>query len=283
MFASLLTLIDPGDDVLIPEPGYPAYATMVRLLGGRPVAYPLRYERAFHVDPADVAARMGPATRALILCNPSNPTGAVECRDNLARLADILETRGVPWISDEIYSAFTYDGAYVSLADVAAPNGLVVSSLSKDLAMTGWRVGWVAGPEALVGRIVAAHQYVVTCAPTVSQNAARAAFGAEGDAERAAYREIFRARRARMADELRAVPGVRFHVPEGAFYFFVDVSRHGPSLPLCMALLERRQVITVAGTAFGPSGEGFLRLSFAASEDDITRGIRAIAQELARP
>lgn len=280
MFASLLTLVDPGDEVLFPDPGYPAYATMIRLVGGVPVGYPLRYERGFRTDPADVEARIGPRTRAFVLCNPSNPTGAVERPEDLEPLARLLEERGIAWISDEIYASFVYDRPYVSLSHYGRGGGLVISSLSKDLSMTGWRVGWVVGPEEMVARIVAAHQYVVTCAPSVSQFAALAALDGEGERERAAYREIFRARRGLAAEELSRAPDVRFHMPEGAFYFFVDAKAHGPSLPLCRRILDRRNVITIAGVAFGEQGEGFLRISYAASESDLKTGIRAIVEEL---
>ena len=147
--------------------------------------------------------------------------------------------------------------------------------------MTGWRLGWVVGPETTVARIEAAHQYLVTCAPSVSQAAARTAFGPDGDAERARHRAIFHARRDRMAEELRKIPRISFHLPQGAFYFFADISAYGPSLPLCMRILEKRNVVTVAGIAFGALGEGFLRISFTASEENIVRGVRAIAEELA--
>jgi aminotransferase len=282
MFAVLLTLVGPGDEVLFPNPGYPAYETMIRLLGATAVPYPLRFGNRFRVDPDELKPLLTKRSRLLILCNPSNPTGALEPEENLKRLAALLAAHGVAWVSDEIYSAFAYQGPYVSLASVADPaTGLLVSSLSKDLAMTGWRVGWVAGPPAVIGRIEAAHQYLVTCAPTISQTAARAAFSPEGECLRDEARATFRARRARMADELGKIPGISFHLPDGAFYFFVDTSRFGPSLPLCTRILERRKVVTIAGTAFGALGEGFLRLSYAATDESITNGIRAIAEELA--
>ncbi len=281
MFAALLTLADPGDEVLHPDPGYPAYSTMVRLVGARPVPYPLRYERGFRMDPAEIEARIGDRTRLVILCNPSNPTGAVECPQDLERLARLLEERGVGWLSDEIYSAFVYDGPYTSIRRYAKQGGLVISSVSKDLSMTGWRIGWVAGSASIVARIVASHQYLVTCASSVSQVAALAAMDPEGESERRAHLEIFRRRRGRMAEELSRIPRIRFHLPGGAFYFFVDVSAYGASLALSRRILERRNVVTIPGIAFGDGGEGFLRLSYAASEKDIVAGVRGMAAELA--
>jgi aspartate/methionine/tyrosine aminotransferase len=158
---------------------------------------------------------------------------------------------------------------------------LVISGLSKDLSMTGWRIGWVAGPESVISRIVAAHQYLVTCAPSISQWAALAAFGEAGEAERRRLLGRFGERRCSMESALRRIPGVHVNAPEGAFYFFLDVRSFGPSLGIADRLLEEWKVITIPGEAFGPGGEGFLRLSFAASETDIERGVDALAKVLA--
>ena len=280
VFAAMLTLLDPGDEVLYPEPGYPAYPIVARLLGAVPVAYRLRPERGFRLDADDVLALLSPRTRLVIVCSPSNPTGAVDRIEDLERLARVLDARGIAWLSDEIYSGFAYDGPAPSLASISAGGGLVVSGLSKDLSMTGWRIGWAVGPAAIVARIIAAHQYIVTCAPSVSQAAALAAIGPDAAPERVAYLETFRRRRALMAAELAKISGLRFELPAGAFYFFVDASSFGPTLPLCRRILERRKVITIPGIAFGASGEGFVRISYAASEDHIVRGVRAIGEEL---
>ena len=157
----------------------------------------------------------------------------------------------------------------------------MVSGLSKDLSMTGWRVGWVVGPAAIVARITAAHQYVVTCASSVSQAAALVALGEAAETDRAAYLAIFRARRALMAEELRSIPRLPVVLPEGAFYFFLEVRDFGSSLEIAASLLQRRRVIVIPGEAFGPGGAGFLRVSYAASDADIRSGIRALKDELA--
>src|SRR5262249_17410053 len=155
-------------------------------------AYPLRPERAFRIDPEDVLSRITPLTRLVVLCSPSNPTGAMDLPEDLRTLARALEDRGVPWISDEIYAGFAYDRPAPSISTEAPGGGLVVSGLSKDLSMTGWRIGWVVGAPSIVARIVAAHQYVVTCASSVSQAAAEAALGDASSTDRTAYVEIFR-------------------------------------------------------------------------------------------
>ena len=148
--------------------------------------------------------------------------------------------------------------------------------------MTGWRVGWAAGDRATIARLVAAHQYLVTCAPTISQTAALGAFTPEGRVARQRLKERFRRRRALMGEELAKVAGLTTPQPDGAFYYFVDVSAFGlPSLDLAMRVLERRKVVTIPGVAFGAGGEGWLRLSYAAAEADIVRGVRAMGEELA--
>ncbi|HEX4825453.1 MAG TPA: aminotransferase class I/II-fold pyridoxal phosphate-dependent enzyme [Candidatus Polarisedimenticolaceae bacterium] len=280
VFTAMMTLVDPGDEVLVPDPGYPAYPIVARLLGARAVTYPLRPERAFRIDPEDVLARVTKATRLVILCSPSNPTGAMDLPEDLRTLARGLQDRGVPWISDEIYAGFAYDRSASSIATEAPEGGLVVSGLSKDLSMTGWRIGWVVGPQRVVARIIAAHQYVVTCASSVSQAAATVALSESAAPDRSAYLEIFRTRRALMAEELSRIPGLRVTVPDGAFYFFVDVRPFGSSASIAERLLARRHVITIPGEAFGPGGTGFIRISYAATDEHIERGVRALGEEL---
>lgn len=281
MFASCLALVDPEDEVLVPDPGYPSYPTMVRLVGGRPVAYPLRAEHGFQLRAEDIEQRLTERTRLVILTAPSNPTGSLIPRPELARLVELLGKRGVPWLSDELYAAFHYDGQLTSPAELNPAGGLVVGGVSKELSMTGWRVGWLVGPPPIVARLVSVHQHLVTCAPSISQRAALAGFTPEGEAARASQMARFRRRRELMAEALARIPQLRFALPDGGFYFFVDVSAYGDALEIGRRLLERRRVITIPGTAFGPGGAGHLRLSFAAAEEDIRRGIEAIRCELA--
>jgi aminotransferase len=205
----------------------------------------------------------------------------MDFEDDLESLAGLLAGRGVPWLSDEIYAGFAYDRPAPSISRFAPSGGLVVSGLSKDLSMTGWRIGWVVGPEAIIARITAAHQYVVTCASSVSQAAALAALGPDAEADRGAYLSIFRRRRALMADELRRIPQLPVTMPDGAFYFFVDVRAFGSSLAIAERVLRERRVIVIPGEAFGPGGAGFLRISYAATDDHIRRGIQALGVELA--
>jgi aspartate/methionine/tyrosine aminotransferase len=280
MFAACLGLVDPGDEILYPDPGYPAYPAVARLVGASPVAYALRAEDGFRARAEEIARVLSERTRLVILCAPSNPTGACHDAQELQRILALLSRHGVSWLSDEVYAGLRYDEHPCSPAPWSA-DGVVISGLSKEMCMTGWRLGWVVGPEALVARLVAAHQYLVTCASSISQAAALAAFTPAGRIAREAIRERFRQRRALMARELGHIPGIRFEPPQGAFYFFVDVSRYGSSLAIAQRLLERRKVVTIPGQAFGANGEGYLRISFAASEADIERGVRALGAELA--
>jgi len=282
MFAAFLALLDEGEELLYPDPGYPAYSGIARLLGARPVSYPVRAERAFRVDPDDVIGRLTPKSRLVVLCSPSNPTGAVTPRSDLFSLIGELEQRGVAWLSDEIYADFSYREAFVSASACSGGNGgLVVSGLSKGFSMTGWRVGWVVGPAKIISRLTTVHQYLVTCAPSISQAAAMAAFSPRGRSERHRYGAILRRRREIMGEELRSLTGVRPVEPDGAFYYFVDVSRYGSSIELARRLLDRRKVITIPGEAFGENCAGWLRLSFACSEDGIREGLSRIREELA--
>jgi aspartate aminotransferase len=281
MFAAFLVLLDPGDEVLVPDPGYPAYATVARLVGACPVSYPLRPDRRFRLDPEDLLGRCTARTRAAVLCSPANPTGAVHRADDLSLAVDGLARRGVAWISDEVYAGFCYEGELPVPRSIRPEGGVTLGGVSKDAAMTGWRIGWAAGPTALIRPMVAAHQHLVTCASSVSQRAALAAFTPEGRAALAVLRERFVARRRRMAERLAEIPGIEWSEPDGAFYVFVRIPGCRDSEALALDLVRRSGVITIPGVAFGPGGEGWLRLSFAAAEDDIDRGVRAIGAALA--
>jgi aspartate/methionine/tyrosine aminotransferase len=281
VFVACLGLVDPGGEVLVPDPGYPAYPTVVRLVGGVPVSYPLRAEAGFRLRAADVESRLGPRTALVILNAPSNPTGAAHAAGELRPLLATLEARAIPWLSDEVYGAFRYAGEEIAPWHCAPSGGVVVSGLSKEAGMTGWRVGWIVGPSPVIARLIAVHQHVLTCAPSMSQAAALRALSPQGALDRERFVARFRRRRELMAEALSRVPDVAFGLPDGAFYFFVDVRAHGRSAEVARRLLERQRVVVVPGEAFGPGGEGWLRLSFAAPEQAIVEGVRRMGRELA--
>ncbi len=280
IFLVCLSVLESGSEMLYPEPGYPAYPMVARLVGAKPVPYPLRPDCGFSLRAEDVEKRLTPRTGVVVLSAPSNPTGAGHRAEELQRLLSVLDSRNVPWISDEVYAAITYDDRGVSPGEISPEGGLVISGLSKEMSMTGWRVGWVVGPQPILSRIVAAQQYLVTCASSVSQRAALAAFTSDGRAYGKRYLARLFERRSLMANELSEIPKLRFAMPHGGFYFFADVSAYGCALETARRILERANVITIPGPAFGDGGEGYLRLSFAASEQDIVRGVRRIRREL---
>ena len=280
LYVACLTLVEEGGEVLYPDPGYPAYPTVARLVGAVPVSYPLPAERAFRLTAEEVERRLSERTSLVILSAPSNPTGVCHPADELQRLVWELERRGIAWLSDEVYASLIFDGPSPSPAELAPAGGVVISGLSKEMCMTGWRIGWLVGPPQLIERATAVHQHVVTCAPSVSQRAALAAFGSDGLHARRTWVERLRRRRDLMGRELARLPRIRYATPEGGFYYFVDVSAHGEALELARRILDRREVVTIPGEAFGRGGAGYLRLSFAAGETEIERGVARIGEEL---
>ncbi|MGH9869856.1 MAG: pyridoxal phosphate-dependent aminotransferase [Candidatus Polarisedimenticolia bacterium] len=278
VFLGCAGLLEPGDEVLVPDPGFPTYAITARILGGVPVPYPLRPERGFAIDPDDIEPLVTPRTRLLIVNSPGNPTGALDRAQDLDRLAAMAEEGRFVWMSDEIYASFVYEGHFESLS-TRSRRGLVVSGMSKDVCMPGWRVGWLVGDPEFVQAATAMHQYVATCSSSISQRAALAAFTAEGQEARTAIRERFRARRDMALEILAGARKATVPRPPGSFYLFADVSAVGDSMTVCRRLMDRG-VITIPGIAFGRRGEGWLRLSYAASEEDIERGMAIVRDVL---
>ena len=278
IFLACMALVEPGDEVLIPDPGFPTYATTVKIIGGTPVRYPLRPERGFALDPADIEKRLTPRTKLLIHNSPGNPTGALDRAEDLDRLAALAEEGKFVWLSDEIYSAFVYEGSFQSLS-TRSKRGIIATGLSKDVSMAGWRVGWLVADPAFVKAATALHQYAVTCSPTVSQRAALAAFTPEGEAARREIVERFRRRRDRALEILAGARLAKVPRPKGAFYIYLDVSAKGDSMSVCRALMDRG-VITIPGIAFGETGEGWLRISYAASEENLEKGLAIVRDYL---
>lgn len=294
---AILALAGPGDEVLIPTPAWLSYAEMVKLAGATPVFIPASASEGYKLSPARLASALGPAlgrrVRLLILCTPSNPTGAVYSAAELAELARVLETRPDVWIlSDEIYERIRYVPEVPSPASITSLFGrtVVVGGLSKSHAMTGWRLGYLAGPSEAVAACVAIQGQTTTCASSIAQRAAIAAL--DGDQEPVArMAAAFRARRDRACARLASIPGLRVSAPDGAFYLFPDVSSHfgkraggkdiRSSDDFCLYLLDSAGVALVPGSAFGD--DSCVRLSFAASDaaldsalDRIEAAVRAL-------
>lgn len=264
---ALLGLVEPGEEVLVPDPGFPAYPNLVRAAGATPVPYPLDRDANFGLDPDRIRNRTSDRTSAIVTNSPSNPTGAVHDRDTLQNTLAPLSEEGVVWISDEIYENYVYgDTEHVSPLDLQGVGpGIRLGALSKSMHVMGWRIGWAIGPDEWIRRLKPLHQHLVTCAPTPAQQAAVAAL-ADFDTLFEPTLETFRHRRELALDRARTLEDVSVVAPRGAFYLFLDVRRYtrGPvdSLELAESILDEHDVVTIPGSGFGDGGEGFLRIAY---------------------
>lgn len=266
----LLTLLEEGSEVILPAPVYPGYEPLVRLCGGVPVLVDTS-ETGFRITAEQIRAHLTEKTRVVLLGYPSNPTGRVLDREGLAEIAGLLRDRDVFAISDEIYSELVYEGAHRSIAlePGMREKTVVINGLSKSHSMTGWRIGFTFAPEEITQHMVKVHQYHVTCASSVSQYAALEALtGGPDDA--LPMREEYRKRRDYSADRLQAMGMELNGIPEGAFYLFPSIRSFGlGSEEFAYRLLNEQKVGVVPGDAFSSYGEGFIRLSYAYSMEQL--------------
>lgn len=268
---AVLGLVRGGDEVLVPRWAYPSYEALPRLVGARVVRAAV----------GEMAAAVGERTRLVVVGSPANPTGEVVAAETWRRLAGLAGERGFHLLSDEVY-----DELYLGAEPPAVPEGrnvLHVGGISKSLAATGLRCGWLIADPALIARLVPLHQHLVTCAPALSQAAALAGL-ALPPAEREIIRDLYRARWRRLRAAVAAVRGLAWTDPAGAYYAWIDVRQRlaGPTAAFALALARRGEVLVVPGEAFGDEGRGWLRLSFAAGEEEIDAGVRRLAAGLER-
>jgi aspartate/methionine/tyrosine aminotransferase len=276
-FATLLAVTDPGDEVIVADPSFWIYRTIAGMLGARAVSVPLDRERGMALDVPRIVAAITPRTRAVILNSPSNPTGHVDSEEDVRALVEATESAGIWLISDEIYRELSYlDAPPCSVGDSSA-RAIVIGALSKSCSMTGFRLGYVLAPDTIVTAIAATHKYNVTSAPTISQCLALEAF--ENVNHMKSTRHHYVKRRAAMMEALEREVRLPYVRPDGGFFVFLDVrSLRLPSLTLAERLLEEADVVTVPGIAFGESSDGFLRLSFCESEENIVEGVRRLGK-----
>jgi aspartate aminotransferase len=272
MLYAILGLIDPGDEVIVPDPGYPIYESLVRFVGATPVPIPIRMEHDFRLDVDELAGLITPRTRMLVINSPANPTGGVLTRDDLERIAELAQRHDLVVLTDEIYGRIIYDGTeHVSIASLAGMTDrtIVLDGFSKTFAMTGWRLGYAIVPPTLVGMYGQLIINSISCAPTFAQvGAVEALRGPQDDVD--AMVVEFRARRDLLVDGLNAIPGIRCLRPTGAFYAFPDVSGTGLSgAELADRLLQQAGVCVLAGTAFGGVGRDHVRISYANSRENL--------------
>ena len=266
----LRTLLDPGDEVIIPEPCFVSYLPCVKMAGGVPVRLALEEKDRFKLTGEKLLSAVTEKTKAVVLPFPNNPTGAVMTEDELSVIAQIVREKDLFVLSDEIYAELTYQGSHVSIAGLPgmAERTIVINGFSKTYAMTGWRLGYAVGPKEIIRQMLKVHQYVIMCAPTTSQYAAIEALRA-GDGDVARMRESYDERRKFLVTALNRI-GMPCFEPLGAFYVFPNISRFGmTSEEFAMQLLHKERVAVVPGTAFGECGEGFLRISYAYSIEDL--------------
>ena len=279
LYLALLSLVDEGDEVLLPNPGFVAYPTIVKMAGGKAKFYRLSRENGFAFDAEEFRRALSPQTKVVVCISPSNPTGRMLSREDLSFIADAVREHGAYLISDEIYRELYYTPERPQSASTFFDRTIVIGGLSKSMSMTGWRLGWIGGEEAVIKAALVLHGYVTTCASTVSQKASLVAWNEEAATARAGFRDTFRARRDHLLKLIESELGLRAVTPEGAFYTMLDVSDFGSSMEVAEALLERR-VVTVPGAAFGSESEGFLRVSFCADHGTLEEGVRRIKRGL---
>jgi aspartate/methionine/tyrosine aminotransferase len=283
MFFAILALVNPGDEVIYPDPGFPIYESMARFVGGTPVPMPLREERRFRFDPDEFRQLVTDRTRLIIINSPHNPTGSVLTGEDLQVIADVARERDIVVLSDEIYARLLYSGEHQSIArlDGMLDRTIILDGWSKTWAMTGWRLGFGVFPEELVPHVERLISNSVSCTATFSQEAAVAALEGPQDMVDRMLDE-FRARRAAIVRGLNALPGVRCLEPDGAFYAFPNITATGfSSRELADRLLQEAGVACLSGTAFGGYGEGFIRFSYANSLPNIEEALKRMGSLLA--
>ncbi len=270
-------MLDPGDEVLVPQPSYVSYHPCAYMAGGVPVVLELKAENKFKLTRQELLDAITEKTKILVLPFPNNPTGAVMTRQELAELVDVIIEKDIYVLSDEIYSELTYDGSHTSIAEFPGmqERTILINGFSKAYAMTGWRLGYAAGPENIISQMVKLHQYAIMCAPTTSQYAAVEALR-NGDEDVAYMRDSYNERRRFLMHTFREL-GLECFEPFGAFYVFPSIKEFGmTSEEFANQLLEEENVAVVPGTAFGDCGEGFVRISYAYSLEKLKEALSRI-------
>lgn len=282
---ALLTLVNPGDEVIIPNPCWPNYYGHIGIAGGVAVTADTYEENEFKLTAEAVAAALSPKTKVIIVNSPSNPTGAVMDSSELIKIGELAKAHDIVVISDEPYEKLIYDGKnHFSLGSVDSLNDhvITVNSFSKTYAMTGWRVGYAAGPEHFVGAMVKLQESISSCVNASAQQACISALkGSQEDVQN--MLSTYKERRDLLVTGLNALPGFKCLVPAGAFYAFVNIKElHMTSEEAAEYILKETQVVTTPGSAFGTRGEGYLRLSFASSTEDIQEALLRLESSISR-
>ncbi len=281
---AMRAMINPGDEVLIPQPSYVSYEPCVVMADGKPVVIELKEENQFRLTPEELEAAITPKTKILVMPFPNNPTGAIMEREDLEKLVPIIEKHDLFVVSDEIYGELTYGGKkHVSIAALPGmqERTILINGFSKAYAMTGWRLGYACGPKEVIRQMVKIHQYCIMCAPTTSQYAAVEALR-NGDEDVRRMRESYDERRRFVLFTLKEM-GLPCFEPEGAFYVFPCIREFGmTSDEFATNLLKEEKVALVPGTAFGNCGEGYLRISYAYSIESLKKALKRLENYVRR-
>jgi aspartate aminotransferase len=268
----------PGDEVIFPDPGFPTYRSLCHYIGATPIPIHLKEENDFRLDPTDIASRINERTKLIILNSPQNPTGSVMTKDALEAVAKLAEANDCFILSDEIYSKILYDTEFhsVTSSDQAKQRSILLDGFSKAYAMTGWRLGYIVGPEFLIEKLVTLTVNAFSCTPEFVQRAGIAALTGSQDGL-LEMTQIFQKRRDAIVKGLNTVPGFSCKTPSGAFYAWPNISETGmTSQELASLLLQKTGVACLPGTAFGSGGEGYLRFSYASSLETISEAMNCI-------
>lgn len=281
VYEAMAALLDPGDEILVPNPGWLNYKNIPRTLGAVPIFYTLKEENEYQLDLDEIRSKITDKTRALVLITPSNPTGGVLCEWVLKELADMAIQHDLMVLSDEVYERLLYDDA--EHRSIAALPGMkertvTLNGFSKAYSMTGWRLGYAAAPEELIRTMNKLHQHVTTCAPSFVQQAGVTALLDEKEEVRDMVKEYAR-RRDCAVEAINATPGIHCLKPKGAFYIFINIKGLGMTGDeFAPYLLEKAGVAMVPGSVFGPEGKYYIRMSFANSLENVQEGCRRLAQ-----
>ena len=276
---AMRAMLNPGDEVLIPQPSYVSYLPCTILADGNPVVIPLQEKNEFKLTAEELEAAITPKTKMLVMPFPNNPTGSIMTKEDLEPIAEVVKRHDLYVLSDEIYSELTYKTEHVSIASLPGmqERTLVINGFSKGFAMTGWRLGYICGPSVIIEQMLKIHQFAIMCAPTTSQYAAVEALR-NGDEDVAMMREEYNGRRRYVLERFKEM-GLSCFEPFGAFYAFPCIKDLGmTSDEFATKLLQTKKVAVVPGTAFGACGEGFLRISYAYSLDDLRIALDRVAE-----
>lgn len=280
IFDLLCTILDEEDEILVPDPVWMNYVNVPRLLGAVPVSYRLREENGWQMDLDEIRGKITKKTKALVLVTPNNPTGSILSEENLLEISRLAQENDFLVVADEVYERLVYDGnTHVSIASLPGmkERTITLNGMSKTYSMTGWRLGYAAAPEKFIAAMNKIHQHNVTCAPSFVQKASIAALREETN-EVEAMVEEYQRRRDYAVKAINEVPGLSCQCPEGAFYIFINAKPLGMSSEeLAGYLLESAGIALVPGSVFGESGEGYLRMSFANSYENIVEGTKRLA------